>query len=474
MSILKRGIGGAIGKIGTAVNRLGRKSKSAPGQRFRSALSYMSEFLKKPGCAVCEIVKHTTDKFYFWFLTEQYYHPPRMEQLQLSYGFCPEHTRPLRNGPVYVVAVTYEYILAHVNTKLLMAYESLNELPRTGMEKRKRVLEKVLATLNPQLPCPLCTEVQTSIDYELEALIDGWTDPEIREIYQRSDGLCLRHLARSLELAPGKTGKGLIDDALRRVRLRTGLEAKEILWGKVRDRQSMSEVGGAGSSPNPGPSDLLTLLCREGCPVCRAFNEGVSRFYSQLFGTASPLPESLEEIKRSLLFCPAHTWCLLECDQSRVIEEVCSTVLKEAIAKVSKITAASIEEENRPLNMQAGSCPACRWGENAARESLQLLLESLRDNETAARYRGSDGLCMRHFLQGLSVAVEIDASSTWPERILYQLLRDQCDRLRILLWELREFMRKYDWNYRYVPKGSEQTAWRRAVEQLAGSELQED
>ena len=88
---------------------------------------------------------------------------------------------------------------------------------------------------------------------------------------------------------------------------------------------------------------------------------------------------------------------------------------------------------------------------------VDLLDSMLGDLGLARHYETADGICLRH----LPLAI---IRCRQPGNVSF-LLRTQYTRLAVIHWELEEYWRKRDWTHRWEPRGDEQTAWCRAINQ---------
>lgn len=105
-------------------------------------------------------------------------------------------------------------------------------------------------------------------------------------------------------------------------------------------------------------------------------------------------------------------------------------------------------------------CPACAAEADAGRRFLLTLFENFNDPDLHHVLSASGGFCVRHFLQATDAAPN--------DSIRIELIDLQRRRTQGLLQELESFCRKLSQRLPARDFGSEQDAWRRAVELMAG------
>lgn len=105
--------------------------------------------------------------------------------------------------------------------------------------------------------------------------------------------------------------------------------------------------------------------------------------------------------------------------------------------------------------------PVCERLAVARDRALSLLFGLLEGRQHRATLESGYGLCLKHFSRTLAFHP--------APAIRSALVEVEAAKLARLHWELEESLRKVAWNVRPEPKGTEQTAWRRAVLRFSGS-----
>jgi hypothetical protein len=411
--------------------------------------------LAEPACPACRARAEAERLFLFWFIHESHTEPSTLAAVSRSRGFCPQHTRRL-----------------------------ISEMP-TGTVPTvvyAQVLRDVRATFGDHRApdrCPVCAAGDTGVRGVVSTLLDGLDSPGAARRYHEHGGLCERHarsaireaesaqsvsvlvraLAQHLTLESSVTDAETVlvpadDDVERRARLRSGLADL--------DHRVEPSVGGSTLGA------LHERLTVPACPICLATGAGERRYLAWL-GPETRNPHagpSLESDAGEL--CGTHLADLgvLDVDAARWAIAMKAARLRPDLngvqARVSEIQRSrargrrgnpKLHEAREPM-LRGRKCGVCQAAAVAERRELALLVASLPDRATQARYSESHGLCVRHALVDVPLPP-----------LVHEILTT---RLTVLDWELEEARRKKDWHTRHESPGPEQTAWLRAPVQLDG------
>ncbi|WP_345461760.1 hypothetical protein [Actinoallomurus oryzae] len=155
--------------------------------------------------------------------------------------------------------------------------------------------------------------------------------------------------------------------------------------------------------PSPasvGRADALRLLETDGCALCRAHDEAEETwlrwFGIEHHGDAG----TLELLRSSLGFCPAHTRRLIALGEPPVLRQPWEFVLRAAVGRTERLITAG--EAPSPAR-----CPVCETAGRRAQAAGALLTASLETSEVSAVLRRHRGLCyphLRHLVPDLSPA----------------------------------------------------------------------
>jgi len=251
--------------------------------------------------------------------------------------------------------------------------------------------------------------------------------------------------------------------------------------------------------------DLRLAFRQGGCPVCRLRQQGERRYLFNLLYENVNDGGTRGHLVRGLGLCPEHAWALQAIEQERWHDGLGVSIIYEDLASRALASLAGYLEEN-PLSGANGRarwqqrlvrlgavgrrlarrlspsapgasllarispvarCRACELTDKVEDIQLDWLVQGLADPDFRDLYTASDGLCLPHLRHALSGAQD--------EQAVHCLAEAAAARLGPLVHDLREYVRKLDWNNREEPKHSrEQVSWVRAVAFFAGEAPQEE
>ena len=196
--------------------------------------------LALPGCALCRALEEDERRWMDSFWREGKQSPEARKRFFEAGGFCRRHAWLLHRlladeGSGAAIADLYGQLATYDLRSLENVREDLN--------RRRRRAEPILRR---RRRCPACAFRGEALERKAHFLVEALSEEEIRTRYRRSDGLCLPHLARTLDdaLADGdERGAGfLLDDWRDRLgQLRSGLAE----YDRKRDYRYVSEPKGA-------------------------------------------------------------------------------------------------------------------------------------------------------------------------------------------------------------------------------------
>jgi hypothetical protein len=231
-----------------------------------------------------------------------------------------------------------------------------------------------------------------------------------------------------------------------------------------------------------GMSDLREALGQPGCALCRLVALTVDRYLGALLWESVNDIALRDSIRRARGFCPEHGRSLRRQGASLGV----SIIAHDVLTDVLRVLDADQDQKSLPWSprrvLQAlvpgqsplspsetaerlapeGHCLVCAYVEEMERVYLEMFILGLSEQAgLPAKYRVSDGLCLQHFRQAMSMTRDRTIAETLidVQRTLWQALVNQ----------LGEAIRKNDWRFRDEPQGDEMKAWLRAIEVLAGS-----
>jgi len=170
--------------------------------------------LEEPGCPICNILADGTRRNFSYFLDEGVLDPEMRVRLTESNGWCPRHTLLLltverEQHPDHLGSATvYEGLMEAVLLRLDKARRDLRKPIAQASSRRKRQeVRRVTDTLSSRSPCPACESEEQREEAEagflVETLFDRELGPELKQLYEKSEGLCYRHLVGCLKRCAG-------------------------------------------------------------------------------------------------------------------------------------------------------------------------------------------------------------------------------------------------------------------------------
>ncbi|MCS7350902.1 DUF6062 family protein [Thermoflexus sp.] len=246
-----------------------------------------------------------------------------------------------------------------------------------------------------------------------------------------------------------------------------------------------------------GLANLQHAMREPGCPICRLQREAEKRYLDNLLWENVNDPATREQWAAGLGFCARHAWQLQRLEAQRYGDGLGNALLYEDLLQRVILALEALAQEavgdppllhqrlarsfkrsflphanaSDPLPGLQGRqrCRVCRLGEDTAQAYGEWLIEGLGEADVRASYEASDGLCLPHLRMALGRA-RVRA----PE-VFGWLAGDAARRLQRLLGDLREYIRKHDWNYRdETMRPEERQAWIRAVAFFTGEVENDD
>lgn len=176
-------------------------------------------------------------------------------------------------------------------------------------------------------------------------------------------------------------------------------------------------------------AELKRALAAAGCPLCRAGEDGVERYLRFILHEFVNDPATRSRLAEAWGFCRRHAWHFLRLEWATMRDGLSTAVISEALVK-------SAEEVLDGYLRDAA--PAAR-GKRRMRARLEKLLRALTPT----------GVCPACDLQARHEAYTL--------------------RLRELLTDLEEYIRKHDYRFSHEPYRQERDAMVRGTAALAGS-----
>ena len=229
-----------------------------------------------------------------------------------------------------------------------------------------------------------------------------------------------------------------------------------------------------------GYYDLRQAFGEPGCPVCRLLVRNADRYVEMVLWEMVTDVDAREKFRQTQGYCREHAWLLAR----RGASLGTAILMLDVLEGTMRLLEADRPERRRSFSQQLrqkfnrsqpdeaaaelavalaalAPCPVCLHVQQAEAYLVTALIEHLTGPDRLVPvYRASDGLCLPHLRLVLS---------RLPDGAgLENLVQAQLDAWQRLRTELREFIRKSDFNVK-EQFGQEGDAWIRAIEAIAGA-----
>jgi hypothetical protein len=217
---------------------------------------------------------------------------------------------------------------------------------------------------------------------------------------------------------------------------------------------------------------LSKAFARGGCAICTAVHAAERKSIHSFLYEGMMFPSVRQKFLAGGGFCLRHFWMAKEIEEEAWqtggfgLAILCEDLARSAISGLATVKA--VYPTSRPGLFRRSEPQAFVPGQNCMfcqenREKAQFLgeaLEELSDEEEFAGPLATNGLCIPHG----QVALQIWKDPAKRDRLFTQLE----SRLTELGNDLREFIRKHDYQYRDEPPGREQDSVERSMRLFAG------
>jgi hypothetical protein len=144
------------------------------------------------GCPVCERLVKLSKEFFVKFQYALYNDERKQESFAESRGFCPFHTWQLE---AVSYPVGFSVGCARLVRRIADSLLQMGSSPESAGEN--------LAQLSPDpMGCPVCSLLREAEQGQIRMLSASLQEPATKELYARSQGVCLRHLGMLVNASP--------------------------------------------------------------------------------------------------------------------------------------------------------------------------------------------------------------------------------------------------------------------------------
>lgn len=212
--------------------------------------------------------------------------------------------------------------------------------------------------------------------------------------------------------------------------------------------------------------ELYQVFDQPGCPVCHLVEESVHAFIEGLMYEYVNEPATHFAVRDARGFCTTHAWHALEQINASAlgIALLYEGLVRNLLEDMGRVEPGGgrrqITQAVQALTPK-GPCPVCTHRDTTEEHLLRNLLEHLAQDEFAAAFGASTGLCLPHLRRALEIRAPAAAKG--------HLLVLQQTIWRRLQHHLAEFIRKSDYQFADEALGEEADSPRRAIQSFAGA-----
>jgi hypothetical protein len=220
--------------------------------------------------------------------------------------------------------------------------------------------------------------------------------------------------------------------------------------------------------------EVLDALDRPGCALCRLATRSVLEYFASLGHEQVNDVTLRDELRAANGFCPRHAWLFHESSGNRLgVAIVYRDLLHHAVERglgggegldlggLGQKLGRLLHAGKAHCPAPAAACTACHFERDAEERYASAFVDQLGESNLRERYARSAGFCLPHLSRALTREGRA-ADRAW-------LRANAEQRMRSLIGELDEYIRKHDYRFRHEGFGDEKDAPERAVARLVGS-----
>ena len=445
--------------------------------------------LGEKGCPVCSVLERHDRKYFSWFSIEKYHEPVFLESLTHALGFCANHGAYLdrQNHWASQITAVHRHTASRVLNRMAADLSDRKNDSRLIFEDRST--------------CPVCSSYQEMSERTLWFFKKMIEDKNSLNRYGSPGLLCFPHFKSLTDSVSPKVFAGLLSSheaamlpvtkELESIRIQgIKLEAESEL---VRHALNLS----IGREQNPGNhfslsrnykisesrdpvADFISSLNKNtGCPICLYSYRSLGQWISWLDKNTMSIG-NFEAINDVLPTCNAHVWSCIRLGNPALQFAAAFAAFRTVQEKVNhaarhlkqmrknrkqkknekKYNQGIIKVDPKKTITSSIYCPLCSRADSSKTRGLNLLFALLQERRYRIDFENGYGLCIKHFVDALDMRPSNELAGF--------LIRVESAKLALLEWELEETMRKTAWTARPEIKGSEQSAWHRALARFSG------
>lgn len=400
----------------------------------------------------------------------------RVENTETTYAFLPQS-----DAVIFVTSVeaplseVEEGFLRDIRQHVRKLFVVINKMDLLTADERTEVLSYMRTGLE-RLLGPVVRLYPLSARQALEAKLGG----DGKGVEASGLEALEADLATFLSLERGQTflvsvldqAARLLDGAapLQRTMavLRKGLLAGELAPESSSERTPLvssarfaDQIEAARSARHPAQAQ--SLLTGGSCPICVSQSQAVFDFFVEAQYALATAEDARQAFAHERGLCPIHTWQFQPMTSPQGLSAGLGPLIEATLADLRRITELPLEEAAMHIVALLPSfegCAACRVLREAERAALAQFLGQIETADGRRQYERSSGLCLPHLRAALATHPANETAG--------YLLRQQARRLDEISEDMRSYVLKRQALRRGLAHSEEESAWRRALVQLAG------
>ena len=272
----------------------------------------------------------------------------------------------------------------------------------------------------------------------------------------------LRLLAEAADPAHNDADLSEVQAALAlRTELRAGQEAALIVADRAAATPPLSGASALPDTDAAAQPFRRHFLFGGTCPVCEAMVQAAQEYLIDLQFRLAHSGAARADFGRAGGLCAIHHWLFQPLAASQAVSDAYAVLIDRALAAVNEAMGhEAVTDMGTAFGTGLDGCPVCPLVRRVQGDQVAMLVAALAQPEEQERYRRVAGLCLPHLRQALAPPC--------PAGVAAYLLSEQRRRLEALSEDLRSYSLKRAALRRGLINQDEESAWRRALVQLAG------
>ncbi|MHB1417604.1 MAG: DUF6062 family protein [Chloroflexota bacterium] len=469
--------------------------------RASKHMSYfdLMEALGNEGCPICKLAGRTAFRFLDILSYENVNDPGIRAQLRASRGFCNYHAWQFFDeaddglGTAIIYGDIVDSLLKVLDGDRT-GFRSADIQQLTAALRRPGRAAALAERMAPEGECLACLQLDGSAHRYVDTLLAHLAEEELRERYLASHGLCLPHLRQALPRAETtEEVQLLVEPVAGRLAALASASSPEreaiiqMLVGAEGALPNFATLGRARLADDAGPMVAEAAVPPaephgDGCPICIGVQAAVDAYLRRMALAVDEEMAVTTVAAQTRGLCNRHAWGLARLLPAHaadarwpIVAAAASEVLQRSSATQEATAAPSPYRTLRLLGQcppgpgaalaeslaPRAPCPACQLEAVTERHLVEQLLGNSPFRSPDGQGKQQGGLCLPHFILALRPAASGKERSA--------LVKAQAGIYRLLIADLREYVRKRDYRFAHERPAEEADSPERAVAWVVGA-----